>query len=68
MLGQEHWDTCQEAGPNERPFTPFAVAMPSLSLVTCDGHKLQPFGCKVVYHAQFMSSKPTATATMARVT
>ena len=45
MLGQEHWDTCSEAGPNERPSTPFALQMPSLSLLTFDGQKLQLFGC-----------------------
>ncbi len=38
---EEHWDTCQDAGPAKRVAAAFDEAQPSLKVVARNGAKLQ---------------------------
>lgn len=46
--GQEHWDTCQEAGPARRPAEPFGKPIPNLQVLSFDGAKLQFLRCNTL--------------------
>lgn len=44
MLPEEHWDTCQAAGPAKRRSTPFEEPAPTLKALSRDGSSLTTLG------------------------
>ena len=47
LLSQEHWDSCDEAGPQKRTATPFEQAVPTLKVLAKEEGTMKFLACRL---------------------